>query len=198
MLLLFVPALRFVFFSQFMVCPEWICYDVQSYSFPILCSFALDVYLASLQFYGILCCVGFKKFSFGLCVSCSYIFTKLSPLARRLFPVADEANLRFLSDDNQRIEPEWYCPIIPMILVNGADGIGTGYSTSVPNFDVRDVVRQMRRLMDGKEPEEIQPKYKGFSGTVAHVQPQRFIVYGRIGQLSDTQLEISELPVRVS
>lgn len=139
----------------------------------------------------------FASVSICFCVLLSYIFTKLSPLTRRLFPVADEASLRFLSEDNQRIEPEWYCPILPMVLVNGAEGIGTGYSTSIPNFDVRDVIRQMRRMMDGKEAEEIKPKYKGFNGIVAHVQPQRFVVYGRIGFLNETQLEITELPVRV-
>ena len=45
-----------------------------------------------------------------------------SPVARTLFPVNDDHVLRFLFEDNQKIEPEWYCPIIPMVLVNGASG----------------------------------------------------------------------------
>jgi DNA gyrase/topoisomerase IV subunit A len=43
-------------------------------------------------------------------------------------------------DDNQKIEPEWYMPIIPMVLVNGADGIGTGWMTKIPNFNPREIV----------------------------------------------------------
>ena len=121
----------------------------------------------------------------------------LSTLTRKLFPTADEANLHFLQEDNQRIEPEWYCPIIPLVLVNGADGIGTGYSTTVPNYDVRDVVRQMRRMMQGHEPELIAPSYRGFTGTIAHVEPTRYAMYGTIRRLGDTELEITELPVRV-
>jgi len=54
-----------------------------------------------------------------------------------------------------RIEPEWYCPILPMVLVNGSDGIGTGYSTSVPNYDPREIVANLKRMMNGMEPTEM-------------------------------------------
>lgn len=64
----------------------------------------------------------------------------------------DDNILRFLYDDNQRVEPEWYMPIIPMVLINGAEGIGTGWSCKIPNFDIREVVNNIRRLMDGEEP----------------------------------------------
>lgn len=64
----------------------------------------------------------------------------------------DDHVLRFLYDDNQRVEPEWYMPIIPMVLINGAEGIGTGWSCKIPNFDIREVVNNIRRLMDGEEP----------------------------------------------
>lgn len=84
-----------------------------------------------------------------------YIFTMLSPLARHLFPSSDDPQLVSLFDDNQRIEPEWYCPIIPMVLVNGAEGIGTGYSTTVPNYNPRDIVANLKRMIAGKEPEEM-------------------------------------------
>lgn len=79
-------------------------------------------------------------------------FVFSSPLARLLFPAKDDHTLKFLYDDNQRVEPEWYIPIIPMVLINGAEGIGTGWSCKIPNFDVREVVNNIRRLMDGEEP----------------------------------------------
>ena len=77
----------------------------------------------------------------------------LSPLARLLFPLADSSQLNYLYDDNQKIEPEWYCPIIPLVLVNGAEGIGTGYSTNVPNYNPREIVSNLKRIMNGFEPE---------------------------------------------
>ena len=71
----------------------------------------------------------------------------LSPLARRLFIPSDENLLVFQKDDNLRIEPEWYCPIIPTVLVNGCEGIGTGSFTTV-----REIVANIRTLMNGLEP----------------------------------------------
>ena len=64
----------------------------------------------------------------------------------------DDALLLHLFDDNQRIEPEWYCPIIPMVLVNGTEGIGTGWSTKIPNYDIREVVANLRRMIEGLDP----------------------------------------------
>ena len=84
-----------------------------------------------------------------------YIFTMLSPLARLAFPVHDDPCLKYLMDDNSQIEPEWYCPILPMVLVNGADGIGTGYSTKIPNFDVREIVRNLKKMLAGEVPDEM-------------------------------------------
>lgn len=79
----------------------------------------------------------------------------LSPLARHLFPVNDDPQLHYLKEDNMKIEPEWYCPIVPMVLINGSEGIGTGYSTFVPNYDPREVVANLKRLMNGMEPLEM-------------------------------------------
>uniref|UniRef100_A0A8B9PTQ2 DNA topoisomerase 2 n=1 Tax=Apteryx owenii TaxID=8824 RepID=A0A8B9PTQ2_APTOW len=125
-----------------------------------------------------------------------YIFTMLSPLARLLFPPMDDNVLRFLYDDNQRVEPEWYIPIIPMVLINGAEGIGTGWSCKIPNFDIREVVNNIRRLMDGEEPLPMLPSYKNFKGTIDELGPNQYVISGEVSILDSTTIEISELPVR--
>ena len=79
----------------------------------------------------------------------------LSPLTRLIFPAHDDQQLTYLYEDNMKIEPEWYCPILPMVLVNGCDGIGTGYSTNVPNYDPREIVANLKRMMAGMEPTEM-------------------------------------------
>lgn len=56
-------------------------------------------------------------------------------------------------DDNQKIEPVWYIPIIPMVLVNGADGIGTGWMTKIPNYNPRQIVKNLKLMLDDEEPE---------------------------------------------
>ncbi|MBZ3886910.1 DNA topoisomerase 2-alpha [Sciurus carolinensis] len=125
-----------------------------------------------------------------------YIFTMLSPLARLLFPPKDDHTLKFLYDDNQRVEPEWYIPIIPMVLINGAEGIGTGWSCKIPNFDVREVVNNIRRLMDGEEPLPMLPSYKNFKGTIEELAPNQYVINGEVAILNSTTIEISELPIR--
>ncbi|ELW54908.1 DNA topoisomerase 2-alpha [Tupaia chinensis] len=125
-----------------------------------------------------------------------YIFTMLSPLARLLFPPKDDHTLKFLYDDNQRVEPEWYIPIIPMVLVNGAEGIGTGWSCKIPNFDVREVVNNIRRLMDGEELLPMLPSYKNFKGTIEELAPNQYVISGEVAILNSTTIEISELPIR--
>ncbi|NWU93383.1 TOP2A topoisomerase, partial [Upupa epops] len=125
-----------------------------------------------------------------------YIFTMLSPLARLLFPPMDDNILKFLYDDNQRVEPEWYIPIIPMVLINGAEGIGTGWSCKIPNFDIREVVNNIRRLMDGEEPLPMLPSYKNFKGTIDELGPNQYVISGEVSILDSTTIEITELPVR--
>ena len=94
--------------------------------------------------------------------SARYVFTRLSPLARKIFPRADDALLSYLNDDGQQIEPEWYMPILPLILVNGGEGIGTGWSSFVANYNPRDLVNNLKRMMRAEESEVMHPWYRGF------------------------------------
>lgn len=95
-----------------------------------------------------------------------YIFTALNSLTRIIFNSADDCLYNYLFDDNQRIEPEWYVPIIPMVLVNGAEGIGTGYATRLPNYDVLEIITNLRRMINGQDPVHMLPKFRGFNGTI--------------------------------
>lgn len=81
-----------------------------------------------------------------------YIFTMLSPLARLVFPSVDDNLLKYNYDDNQRVEPEWYMPIIPTVLVNGAEGIGTGWASKIPNYNIREIISNIHRMLNGEEP----------------------------------------------
>ncbi|XP_033100510.1 DNA topoisomerase 2-alpha-like isoform X2 [Anneissia japonica] len=125
-----------------------------------------------------------------------YIFTQLSPLARHVFNVNDDALLKSQFDDNLKIEPEWYCPIIPMVLVNGSEGIGTGWSTKIPNFDIREIIANLKRLIDGEEPLPMLPSYKGFVGTIEELETNRYVVSGEVSIIDNNTIEITELPIR--
>lgn len=130
------------------------------------------------------------------CASARYIFTRLSPFARKLFNPADEPLLTYNKDDDRTIEPEVYVPVVPLILVNGADGIGTGWSSSIPNYSPEDIVENLKRRMDGQEWKPMQPWFRGFKGDVKVVAPDRYLFSGIIHQTGDSEVEITELPIR--
>uniref|UniRef100_A0A669D4Y0 DNA topoisomerase 2 n=1 Tax=Oreochromis niloticus TaxID=8128 RepID=A0A669D4Y0_ORENI len=125
-----------------------------------------------------------------------YIFTMLSPLARLVFPAVDDNLLKYNYDDNQRVEPEWYIPIIPTVLVNGAEGIGTGWASKIPNYDIREIISNINRMLDGEEPMPMLPNYKDFRGTIEQVMDNQYLNSGEISILDSTTIEISELPVK--
>uniref|UniRef100_A0A8D3C0Y8 DNA topoisomerase 2 n=1 Tax=Scophthalmus maximus TaxID=52904 RepID=A0A8D3C0Y8_SCOMX len=125
-----------------------------------------------------------------------YIFTMLSPLARLVFPPVDDNLLKYNYDDNQRVEPEWYMPIIPTVLVNGAEGIGTGWASKIPNYDIREIINNINRMLNGDEPLPMLPNYKGFRGTIEQVMDNQYMNSGEVAIIDSTTIEISELPVK--
>ncbi|XGW14549.1 hypothetical protein V3C99_000671, partial [Haemonchus contortus] len=134
--------------------------------------------------------------------SARYIYTKLTPITRLIFPSADDELLHYLEEENQLIEPEWYCPIIPMILINGAEGIATGWSTRVLSHDINKVIDNVRRLIEGEEFEKMTPSFSDFSGSVQEIEENRFEIRGKFSfppsqrkNASNLCIEIVELPV---
>lgn len=125
-----------------------------------------------------------------------YIFTELNKITRKIFHPADDPLLDYLLDDDKTVEPSWYVPIIPMILVNGTEGIGTGWSTNIPPFNPLDIVKNLKHLMNGEEMEPMHPWYRGWNGTMELIEPQKYRMYGRIEQVGSNTLEITELPAR--
>lgn len=133
-----------------------------------------------------------------------YVFTKLELVTRCIFHPDDDALLNYLDDDGQSIEPEFYVPIIPMILVNGSEGIGTGWSSSVPTFNPRDLITALRSMIanDGVFDQyasnvELKPWYRGFTGTVEAKTGKdsgSYTISGTIEQTDDCTFVISELP----
>ncbi|KAF2840027.1 type II DNA topoisomerase [Patellaria atrata CBS 101060] len=132
--------------------------------------------------------------------SSRYIYTRLSPFARKVFHATDEPLLRYHEDDGKTIEPEVYVPIVPMILINGADGIGTGWSTSIPNYKPEDVVDNLKRRMAGDSKDDMipmKPWFRNWTGQIEDIGNDRFKFTGTIRQTEENEIEITELPIRV-
>ena len=130
--------------------------------------------------------------------SSRYIFTRLDPLARVLFDERDDALLTLKDEDGVPVEPEAYCPIIPLVLVNGAEGIGTGFSTAVPPFHPLDVIDSLKRRLRGEavdDGEELTPWVRGFHGTVRKSDTAGvWLSEGRVRKAGESVVEVLELP----
>jgi DNA topoisomerase-2 len=124
-----------------------------------------------------------------------YIFTHLSNVASLIFNNLDSPLLNYLEDDGQTIEPEWYLPVLPMAIINGCEGIGTGYSTFIPPYNPVDVIANIKRILNNQQPLAMKPFFRGFGGEVIETEPGQFITKGKWEKMSSTQIKITELPV---
>ncbi len=126
-----------------------------------------------------------------------YIFTKLTPLTRDIFKADDDEILEYMVDDGYKVEPKFYTPIIPMVLVNGSDGIGTGWSSYVPHFNPIDIITYIeQKLKKSKKIIELHPWFKGFKGEIIEDKDNnRYISRGVFKLLPKNKLNILELPI---
>src|SRR5210317_225701 len=121
-----------------------------------------------------------------------YIFTKLTKEARKIFDPRDDAILNYLDDDGRPIEPDFYMPTLPMVLVNGTEGIGTGFSCYVPPFKPDDIKDNIKRILSGDEIVPMRPWFRGFKGVV-HKEEDTWMMEG-VWNWSGRNIVVTELP----
>ena len=135
-----------------------------------------------------------------------YIFTMLNPMTRHMFPEMDDQVLNYLDDDGTSVEPDYYVPIIPFVLVNGISGIGTGFSCSIPSFNPIDLIRYLKMKihstmsvqysnMENLGSYEFLPYYEGFKGSVTKIDTHKYLIKGAYEVISDDVIKITELPI---
>ena len=95
-----------------------------------------------------------------------YIFVKPKPIMSKLIRSEDFPILDHIIDEGNKCEPEIYYPVIPIILVNGANGIGTGFSTYIPSFSPFDLINWIRNKICDKPQIKFNPEYLGFTGKI--------------------------------
>jgi len=129
-----------------------------------------------------------------------YIFTALEPIQGTLLSKADDPGLTWLEDDGLQVEPEYYMPVLPLLLINGSDGIGTGYSSKVLSYSPRDLVTALRGRLTGvtKDLTEtaLVPWYDGFRGSV--IADGKKVTTRGVYEFFDDEgcrVRITELPV---
>lgn len=131
--------------------------------------------------------------------SARYIYTALSKVTRYIFRPEDDPLMKYQIDEGQKIEPEWYLPIIPMILVNGSEGIGTGWKSTIPNYNPREIVENLRRRLRGEDFKKMEPFFKNFKGEIKPSTSEKkygYTCYGIVEVKDEVTVAIKELPIR--
>ena len=125
-----------------------------------------------------------------------YIFTQLNKLTRCLFPAADDKILTYVADDGKLVEPEYYVPILPFVLMNGISGIGTGFSCNIQPYNPKQIVQYLRNKLLGTPVEmDFVPYYEGFQGAVEKISDNKFLVRGIYEKVAEDVIRITELPI---
>ena len=145
-----------------------------------------------------------------------YIFTQLNKLTRLIYRQEDDAVLTYIDDDGQMVEPIYYAPAIPMILVNGTKGIGTGFSTEVLQYNPLHIIAYVRAMLATTSVADrpiIEPYFKGFKGTIRNIGAPatnvasatsgattshvvaKYLIKGTYEVIADRKVRITELPI---
>jgi DNA topoisomerase-2 len=131
------------------------------------------------------------------CASPRYIFTCLNTITRNIFIPADDDILTYLRDDGNLVEPVHYVPIVPMILVNGCRGIGTGFSTNIMCYNLLQIIEYLENKLRYIEQSCVfYPYYHGFQGDIIHDEERkRFLFKGRYERTGANEIRVTELPI---
>ncbi|PWA95854.1 Arginine repressor C-terminal-like domain-containing protein [Artemisia annua] len=126
-----------------------------------------------------------------------YMSTRLSRITRYLFRKADEVLLNYMAGDHQSIEPEWYMPVIPLILVNGCDGVSFGRRSFVPKYDPRKIIENIKRLLRDEALVPLDPWYRDFAGEIEQTPSKNteYTIKGVVKTKPRNTILIADLPL---
>jgi DNA topoisomerase-2 len=123
-----------------------------------------------------------------------YIETKLSDNFRLLYK--DFELLDYKTEEGESIEPKFFLPIIPTVLVNGSSGIAVGFASNILNRNIKDIIDCCIKILSGKNIGEIKPSFNDFHGEFIQDKEnkKRWIIRGKFERVNTTTVKITELP----
>jgi DNA topoisomerase-2 len=136
-----------------------------------------------------------------------YIYTMLNKMTRTIFSQKDDKILTYLNDDGIPVEPIFYAPIVPMLLINGSKGIGTGFSTDIMCYSPQQIITYLRSKLcndsisvtasASSNPDIVEfiPYYEGFCGKIVKIGEHKFLFKGCYEIVGPDRIRVTELPV---
>lgn len=125
-----------------------------------------------------------------------YIFAGAPDYFEQLFRNADDVNLVTQEFEGKEIEPIFYVPTLPLILLNGSEGVGVGFASTIYPRPIENVIKLTRAAIEKKniKAEWLRPGWKGFKGTVEKTDDGSWLVKG-LARFEGKKVYIDELPV---
>ena len=129
-----------------------------------------------------------------------YIHTQLEAVVDAMFRKEDSGILNYIDDDGEVVEPHYYQPTVPLLVINGAVGIGTGFSTNIPPHNPSDVLSLLRDRLSLRRHTLagliLQPWWYGFTGTIHRTADSTWVTKGKAAwdDVKHT-ITVTELPV---
>lgn len=125
-----------------------------------------------------------------------YISTNILPMTSFLFNAHDNLVLDRIDDEGVLVEPKYYMPVVPMILVNGTTGIGTGFSSTICPHRLEDICEAIKDRIKGKPFPKLKPYFRGFQGRIIDNGNGKYDTVGLYQIIPETNtIHIIELPI---
>lgn len=127
-----------------------------------------------------------------------YIFTYGS---KNLFTLFKKEDLKILKEqmfEGERIEPVFYVPTLPLILVNGSEGVSSGFAQKILPRNPKNIIKYLTNKIQGKRNNKdlLKPFFNDFKGTVEQGETSfQWLIKGKIERTNKNQITISEIPV---
>ena len=123
-----------------------------------------------------------------------YIGTKLNENFKLLYK--DSELLEFKEEEGEQIEPKFFLPIIPTVLINGSSGIAVGFASNILNRDVKSIIECCQKILSDKKISEVKPSLVGFTGDYTQdlENNKKWYIRGKFTRVNTSTVKISELP----
>ncbi len=123
-----------------------------------------------------------------------YIGTKLSPNFRLIYKDFDL--LEYKEEEGETIEPKYFLPIIPTVLINGGSGIAVGFASNILNRDAKEIIDVCVKIINGKKISTIKPSLNGFTGEYIQDSEnnKKWHIRGKFERVNTSTVKITELP----
>lgn len=127
-----------------------------------------------------------------------YIFTHGSEDFFKIFNKQDSNILQDQYFEGAKIEPRFYVPELPLLLVNGSEGVSFGFAQKILPRNPKTLIKFINDKLSGKPRKDkiFPPFYSGFAGTIEQgVTPNQWVIKGVVNKSTFNKVEITEIPV---